>query len=123
MPGDSNRRRRVAELLKRELAVLVQQELDDPRVHGVTITAVEVSRDLSSAKIYFTTLAEAEGAAQTAAALNKAAGFLRRELMRRVVLRGVPQLRFRFDESVKKGAALTSLIERALAEDSEHKVE
>jgi ribosome-binding factor A len=121
MPGDSNRRRRVAELLKRELAILVQQELDDPRVHGVTITAVEVSADLSSAKIYFTTLAEGEEAAQ--AALNKAAGFLRRALMRRVVLRSVPQLRFRFDESVKKGAALTDLIERAIAEDSEHQVE
>ena len=123
MPGDSNRRRRVAELLKRELAILVQQELDDPRVHGVTITAVEVSADLSNAKIYFTTLAEDEETAKTVVALNKAAGFLRRALMRRVVLRSVPQLRFRFDESVKKGAALTGLIERALAEDSEHKVE
>jgi ribosome-binding factor A len=123
MPGDSNRRRRVAELLKRELAVLVQQELDDPRVHGVTITAVEVSADLSSGKIYFTTLAEGEEAAQAALALNKAAGFLRRALRGRVVLRAVPQLRFRFDESVKKGVALTGLIERAIAEDSEHKAE
>ena len=123
MPGDSNRRRRVAELLKRELAVLIQQELDDPRVDGVTITAVEVSADLAAAKIYFTTLAEGEGVAQTTLALNKAAGFLRRVLKHRIVLRGVPQLRFRFDESVSKGAALTSLIERAIAEDSEHKVE
>ncbi len=123
MPGDSNRRRRVAELLKRELAVLIQQELDDPRVHGVTITAVEVSADLSSAKVYFTTLAEGEDAARTAVALNRAAGFLRRVLRGRVVLRGVPQLRFRFDESVRKGAALTGLIERAIAEDSEHQVE
>ena len=80
MAGDSNRRRRVAELLKRELAILVQQELDDPRVHGVTITAVEVSADLSSAKIYFTTLAEGEEVERAAVALNKAAGFLRRAL-------------------------------------------
>lgn len=123
MPGDSNRRRRVAELLKRELAVLIQQELDDPRFHGVTITAVEVSADLSSARIYFTTLAEDEAVAQSAAALNKAAGFLRRALMSRVVLRGVPQLKFRFDESVKKGMALAGLIERAMAEDSERKAE
>lgn len=123
MAGDSNRRRRVAELLKRELAILVQQELDDPRVHGVTITAVEVSADLSSAKIYFTTLAEGEEVERAAVALNKAAGFLRRALLHRVVLRSVPQLRFRFDDSVKKGAALTGLIERAVAEDSEHKIE
>jgi ribosome-binding factor A len=123
MPGDSNRRRRVAELLKRELAVLIQQELDDPRFHGVTITAVEVSADLSSARIYFTTLAEDEEAAKSAAALNKAAGFLRRALMGRVVLRGVPQLKFRFDESVKKGMALAGLIERAVAEDSKRKAE
>ena len=123
MPGDSNRRRRVAELLKRELAILVQQELDDPRVHGVTITAVEASADLSSAKVYFTTLAEGEEASRTAVALNRAAGFLRRALKSRVVLRGVPELRFRFDESVSKGAALAGLIERAIAEDSEHKVE
>jgi ribosome-binding factor A len=123
MAGDSNRRRRVAELLKRELAILVQQELDDPRVHGVTITAVEVSADLSSAKIYFTTLAEGEEVEQAAVALNKAAGFLRRALLQRVVLRSVPQLRFWFDESVKRGAALTRLIERAIAEDSEHEIE
>jgi ribosome-binding factor A len=101
----------------------VQQELDDPRVHGVTITAVEVSADLSSAKIYFTTLAEGEEVEQAAVALNKAAGFLRRALLQRVVLRSVPQLRFWFDESVKRGAALARLIERAIAEDSEHEIE
>ena len=117
MRGDSNRRRRVAELLRRELATLLQRELNDPRVHGVTITAVDVSSDLSSAKVYFTTLAAPESARASASALNHAAGYLRRQLLRRLVLRGIPQLQFRYDESVERGRALTDLIDRAMAEN------
>ncbi|NIO42279.1 MAG: ribosome-binding factor A, partial [Burkholderiales bacterium] len=63
-----------AELLKRELAILIQRELTDPRVYGVTLTGAEVSRDLSTARIYFTCPSGADGARQQTAALNKAAG-------------------------------------------------
>lgn len=123
MYSDSNRRRRVAELLKRELAVLIQRELNDPRVHGVTLTATEVTRDLSTAKVYFTSSAGAKEAEQSVAALNKAARFLRHQLMDRLTLRGVPRLHFLYDESVEKGDALSNLIDRALAEDNKHEAD
>lgn len=121
MHNQSYRRQRVAELLKRELAFLIQHELSDPRVYGVTLTGAEVARDLSTAKIYFTCLSGADRAGQAVAALNKATSFLRRQLMGRLILRGVPELHFLYDESVEKGVALSSLIDRAIAEDRDHK--
>lgn len=123
MHQDSNRQRRVAELLKRELAVLIQHELNDPRVQGVTLTATEVTRDLSSAKVYFTSLAGAHRAKPCVAALNKAAHFLRRQLMERLELRGVPALRFFYDESVERGAALSSLIDSARSQDEQNETD
>ncbi|MFQ6021307.1 MAG: 30S ribosome-binding factor RbfA [Acidiferrobacterales bacterium] len=123
MHSQSHRRQRVAELLKRELAHLIQHELSDPRVHGVTLTAAEVARDLSTAKIYLTCLAGPDGAKQGVVALNKASGFLRRQLRHRLVLRSIPQLHFFYDESVEKGAALSNLIDRAVADDSQQDVD
>ena len=123
MRGDSNRPRRVAELLRRELATLIRHELKDPRARGVTITAVDVSPDLSSAKVYLTTLGAPEAAKESVAALNHAAQYLRHRLLARLVLRGVPQLQFRYDESVERGRVLTDLIERAVAENGGHKPE
>ena len=119
----SNRRRRVAELLKRELAVLIQHELNDPRVQGVTLTATEVARDLSSAKIYFTCPADIQSVEPCIAALNKAAHFLHRQLMDRLALRGVPRLRFYYDESIERGAALSSLIDSARSQDKQNETD
>ncbi|MBI3546164.1 MAG: 30S ribosome-binding factor RbfA [Gammaproteobacteria bacterium] len=121
MQKDSNRPRRVAELIKRELAMLIARELDDPHAHDVTLTSAEVSRDMSSARIYFSMLSGAAEAKKTVKSLNRAAGFLRHALMQRLSLRTVPALRFYFDESVERGARIDSLIEQALAEDKTHK--
>jgi ribosome-binding factor A len=123
MYQDSNRRRRVAELLKRELAVLIQHQLNDPRVQGVTLTATEVARDLSSAKVYFTCLAGTHSVKPCVTALNKAAHFLRRQLMDRLTLRSVPTLRFYYDESVERGAALSSLIDSARLQDKRNETD
>lgn len=120
MQKDSNRPRRVAELIRRELAMLIPRELDDPHAHQITLTGAEVSRDLSFAKIYFSLLSGATEAKQTVKSLNRAAGFLRHALMGRVSLRTVPELRFYFDESVERGARIDSLIEQALSEDKRH---
>ncbi len=117
MRADPNRTLRVAELMKRELAGVIQHGLNDPRAQGVTLTAVEVAPDLSVARVYFTTLGDEARVKPALTALNHAAGFLRRELKRRLVLRTLPQLRFHYDESVARGAALTSLIDRAISED------
>jgi ribosome-binding factor A len=117
----SNRPRRVAELIRRELAMLIPRELDDPHAHQITITGAEVSRDMSSARIYYSLLSGAAKAQQTTKSLNRAAGFLRHALMGRVSLRSVPVLRFYFDESVERGARIDSLIEQAISEDKTHK--
>jgi ribosome-binding factor A len=121
MQKDSNRPRRVAELIRRELAMLIPRELDDPHAHQITITGAEVSRDMSSARIYYSLLSGAAEAKQTTKSLNRAAGFLRHVLMERVSLRTVPALRFYFDESVERGARIDSLIEQAISEDKTHK--
>jgi ribosome-binding factor A len=84
----------------------------------VTITAVEVNRDLSHAKIYVSSLAEAAGVEQSVEALQRAAGFLRSQLSRTLNLRSVPQLQFLYDASVERGARLSHLIDVAVASDS-----
>ena len=122
MHKDSNRPRRVAELIRRELAMLIPREFDDPHAHQITLTGAEVSPDLASARVYFSLLAGSAEAKQVAKALNHAAGFLRHALRGRVDLkRGVPELRFVFDESLERGARIDSLIEQAIAEDKTHK--
>jgi ribosome-binding factor A len=122
MQKESNRPRRVAELIRRELAMLIPRELDDPHAHQITITGAEVSRDMSSARIYYSLLSGAAEAKQTTKSLNRAAGFLRHVLMERVSLRSVPALRFYFDESVERGARIDSLIEQAITEDKKPKI-
>src|SRR4030065_2743620 len=99
MQKDSNRPRRVADLTRRELAMLPPRELDDPHAHQITITGAEVSRDMSSARIYYSLLSGAAEAKQTTKSLNRAAGFLRHALMERVSLGAVPGLGCYFDES------------------------
>lgn len=113
----TNRPERVAELLRRELAILIPQTVRDPHVARVTLTYAQVARDLSAAKVYFTLLGDVSKVKETERALNHAAGFLRHELRSRVVLRSIPQLRFYYDASVERGARVSSLIERAIAED------
>lgn len=117
MPKETERTRKIGALLQRELALLVAQELDDPRAAKVTLTAVDVAPDLSHAKIFVTHLSGAAQARELVTILNKAANFLRHELAGRVKLRKLPALRFVYDESVERGMALSELIDRARAED------
>lgn len=117
MPKDPTRPRRVAELIKRELAVLIPRHLDDPRANTITITHTEMSPKLSSARVYFTLLAGSAAAPEVTRALNRACARLRRLLAERVILRIVPELRFYFDESIERGARVSGLIERAVDED------
>ncbi|MGH8618348.1 MAG: 30S ribosome-binding factor RbfA [Burkholderiales bacterium] len=118
MPRDHPRARRVSEQILRELADLLRLEVKDPRVGMVTLTEVEVSRDLSHAKVYFTLLGDAERVAESTAGLAHAAGFLRSELSHRLQLRTVPELHFAHDASVERGIRLSQLIDRAVAADS-----
>jgi ribosome-binding factor A len=118
MPKDFTRTERIAEQIQRELADLIRVEVKDPRIGFVTLTGVEVSRDYSHAKVFFTTLeGEAEHAA-TGEGLARAAGFLRSRLAHRLNTRVVPQLHFVFDGSVERGIRVTRLIEEGLPREA-----
>jgi ribosome-binding factor A len=111
----SQRAQRVGEQIQRELADLLRDEVKDPRVGRVTITAVEVSADLSHAKIFVTHLAGREHADEAVRALQHTAGFLRTGLSHRLKLYSVPQLHFAYDDSIETGMRLSQLIDEAVA--------
>ncbi|GLO44013.1 30S ribosome-binding factor RbfA [Pseudomonas sp. 5FOS] len=123
MAKEYSRTQRIGDQMQRELSELIRREVKDPRVGLVTITAVDVSRDLGHAKVFITVMGQdgADAVPQTLKALTSAASFLRLHLGRVMQLRSVPQLHFHFDESVSRGAHLSALIERAVAEDRQHK--
>jgi len=112
------RPQRVAEQIRHELADIVMREMKDPRVAGVSFTAVEVTRDLEHAKVWFTVFGKDHEA--TLQGLVHAAGFLRSELAHRVSMRTVPKLAFHYDASVERGAHLSHLIDLAVEEDRQH---
>ena len=117
MKKTSQRAQRVGEQMQRELAELLRDDVKDPRVGRVTITAVEVSPDLSHAKIFVTHLAGREHADEAVRALQHTAGFLRTELSHRMQLYSVPQLHFAYDDSIESGMRLSQIIDEAVAAD------
>ncbi|MFO7603077.1 MAG: 30S ribosome-binding factor RbfA [Gammaproteobacteria bacterium] len=117
MPKEFSRSRRVGEQLQRELAQLLQLEVKDPRVTGVTVQAVQASRDLSVAKVFYTVMGDDNDLAAVQQGLEKSAGFLRRALGQRLVMRHVPSLIFKYDDSVVRGSQLSQLIDEAVAVD------
>jgi len=138
----SSRGQRVADQIQRELATLIQLEVRDPRVGMVSITGIDLSRDLAHAKVFVTVLDTVtnNGAIANLAtaeeddldslqvrdnveALNKAAGFLRSQLSKRLALRAVPKLRFFYDASIENGQRLSGLIDDALNADKDQRPE
>jgi ribosome-binding factor A len=109
----SARNQRIADQIQRELSEIIRLELRDPRVRLVTLTGVELAADLSHAKVYFSTLETAGDVAAVTSGLQRAAGFLRSELSRRLTVRTVPQLHFAFDHSLERGNRLSALIDEA----------
>lgn len=114
MPRQHTRASRLGEQIQRDLADLIRLEVKDPRVNLVTVTSVEVSSDLSHARVFVTTLADAIGAGETVQALQHAAGFLRSRLSHSLKIRQVPELHFVYDESVERGLRLSQLIDAAV---------
>jgi ribosome-binding factor A len=112
----ASRRARIADQIQRELAEIIRLEMRDPRVGMITLTGVEVSRDQSHAKVFYTVLGAESAAREAGEGLQRAAGFLRSELAHRLSTRSVPELHFQFDESVERGARLSKLIDEAVAQ-------
>jgi ribosome-binding factor A len=113
MPKNFSRADRVAQQIQRDIAELIRGELDHPKAKLVTVTDVEVTRDYSHAKIFYTVLGTAEEAGEIGEILEHAKGYLRSEIARGISLYKMPELHFVYDHSVEHGVALTRLINEA----------
>jgi len=104
------RPQRLGDLIQREVSELIRLEVRDPRVGMITITSVDVSPDLSHAKVFFTIL-EKQKLQETLEGLKRSAGFLRSQLSKRIKMYTTPELRFEYDESVERGDRISRLID------------
>ena len=112
--ANKQRQRRVGEQIQRELSEIIRLELKDPGVGMVTLTDVEVSPDLTHAKVFFTQLGDDSARKGCETGLRRAAGFLRTMLGRRIKIHSTPELHFVYDESIARGVRLSRLIDEAL---------
>ena len=111
MTNNFKRTDRVAEMIQRTLAQIIQQEVKTPGLPNfITLSSVKVARDLSHAKVYFTVFNS--DPQETGVVLNTASGFLRTVLAKTLTLRTVPQLHFIYDESIEYGSRLSRLIDK-----------
>ncbi|HEY5700573.1 MAG TPA: 30S ribosome-binding factor RbfA [Gammaproteobacteria bacterium] len=105
---------RVAEQIRKELAWILEREMNDPRVGFVTISRVDVSKDLRNAKV-FVAVREGQGTVESTRLLNRASGFLRGRLAARMRMRYVPHIRFANDETLDQASRIDTLLEDAKA--------
>ncbi len=109
----THRIERVNSLIRQEISQLLQHQVKDPRLGGlVSITEVVTSPDLKYAKVFVSGICSQEEKKETLSVLVAASGFLRNELARRLRLRHIPELDFRWDDSIEQGAQILELIER-----------
>lgn len=125
MAREFQRSERVADYLQQELALLIMREVRDPRLQLVDVTAVDVSRDLSFARVHVTFPGDSteEEIKERVAVLNGAGGYLRSLLAKGSALRTTPKLKFFFDESIERGSNLTRLIEDVVERDKQSRDE
>jgi ribosome-binding factor A len=122
MPKDFSRTERIGDQMQRELAMLIQREVKDPRVSMVTVNAVKVSRDLGYADIYVSLLTteelteESPQVQDALKVLDKVSGFLRGQVGKAMKLRVVPHLRFHFDTLLNYSRHMDSLIREAVGD-------
>ena len=113
---------RVADFVRDEVSRILQRDMRDPRVGSfVSVNDVKVSKDLSYAEIYVSSLQaeDAQAQAELIGVLNRAAGFFRTELAKRHTMRTTPKPRFPYDESVERGPKLEKLIGQAVSQDQQ----
>jgi len=115
------RNSRVGEQMKKELSQIIQREIKDPRIGFVTVTGVEVTGDLREAKVFISVMGNEEQKQNSVQALQKAKGFIRTELGRRVQLRHIPDLIFKMDESIEYGSKIENLL-NDIKKDTDHEL-
>ncbi|ELR66165.1 Ribosome-binding factor A [Photobacterium marinum] len=118
MAKEFSRTQRVAQQLQKELAVILQREIKDPRLAMTTISSVDVSRDMGYAKVYVTFLTVGEQTAEDSLeALREMAPYIRSLLGKQIRLRVTPELNFIFDQSLTEGMRISSLVTKAVRDD------
>jgi ribosome-binding factor A len=116
MPKDYPRSHRIGDFIQRELAELIRTEVRDPRLSRLlTVAEVRVNHDLSHAKVYITSMDDRGPA--SVEILNRVAGFLRSQLLKRMRTRVIPNLQFLYDTTAEKGSELSALIDAAVRDD------
>jgi ribosome-binding factor A len=111
MPREYSRSRRVADLMQREIAKLIQKYIQDVEVGLITVSVVDVSPDLKNATVFFTCMENKSDIQHISELLNEYCGQFRHELSRTLTMRSVPKIRFEFDYSLDRANKLTALIE------------
>jgi len=119
MAKEFSRSRRVADLIQRELATLIQRDIQDHDLGMVTVSTIDVSPDLKNAKVFFTCIGNTIALEQVVARLNEHIGPFRYELSKTLILRSVPKLKFAYDYSLDRANKLTSLIDSLHIEASD----
>jgi len=111
MAREFKRSARVASQMQKELAIILQQGINDPRIGFITVNEVELSKDLTTAKIYITALgADQQGQKDNIKWLNDAAPYIRSEMGNRMRLRSVPLIKFYYDNSFETGMRVSELL-------------
>lgn len=111
----ARRAERVGELIQRELGEMIQRgALKDPAIGFVTFTGVEVTADLKQARVFFSVYGDAGAQAGTLAALERARGYVRREIGQRLQLRSAPAIEFRVDKSIEHGARIDQILREVM---------
>ena len=104
------RKERVEDQIRKEVSYIIQRELKDPRAGFITITAAELSADLKSARIFYSVLGDDESKVKSEQALKSASGFIQRQIGIRMRLRYTPQLVFKYDHSIERGARIDEIL-------------
>ncbi|WP_299018855.1 30S ribosome-binding factor RbfA [uncultured Photobacterium sp.] len=118
MAKEFSRTQRVAQQLQKELAVILQREIKDPRIAMATISSVDVSRDMGYAKVYVTFLTVGEQSPEDSLeALRELAPYIRSLLGKQIRLRVTPELNFIFDQSLTEGMRISNLVSQAVRND------
>lgn len=114
----TRRTERLNHLIQTEISDLLRKHINDPRLNGlISVTGVEISKDLQNATVSISALGENLNRVEILKGFNSAAGFLRRELAHRLNIRVTPTLSFEFDDSIERGVNLISLIDRVAAKE------
>jgi len=116
----SQRPSRVGEQIREDLTELLARQVHDPGIGFLTITRVQVTSDLQSARVYYTTLGDAQARTQTSRALGRATPFLRRQLGGRLRLRRIPELQFFYDENIERLDRVERILHDLANERAEH---